>query len=184
MCSSDLVFGKRAGEYAAAFATEQSAVAPDQGEVNEQIKLALTPFERPTGESPYKVQQDLQIMMQKLVGIVRREDEMLQALDELKGLKARAATVRVPGTREYNPGWHTAIDLKNLLIVSEAIIHSAIARKESRGGHFREDYEDKKAEFGAFNHLVEQGADGTMALRRHPIPPMRDELKTIVEELK
>ena len=109
---------------------------------------------------------------------------MLQALDELKGLKARAATVRVPGNREYNPGWHTAIDLKNLLIVSEAIVHSAIARKESRGGHFREDYEDKKAEFGTFNHLVEQRADGTMALRRHPIPPMRDELKKIVEELK
>ena len=179
-----LVFGKRAGEYAATFAKEQSAMAPDQGEVTEQVKLALAPFERPTGESPYKVQQDLQIMMQKLVGIVRRESEMVEALEGLQKLKTRAATVRVPGNREYNPGWHTAIDLKNLLIVSEAIVHSAIARKESRGGHFREDFEDKKAEFGAFNHLIEQGGDGTMQLRRHPIPPMRDELKKIVEELK
>jgi succinate dehydrogenase / fumarate reductase flavoprotein subunit len=182
---SDLVvFGKRAGEYAAKFATEHGAIAPDQGEVNEQIKHALAPFERPTGESPYKVQQDLQVMMQKLVGIVRREDEMLEALEHLKGLKARAATVRVPGNREYNPGWHTAIDLKNLLIVSEAIVHSAIARKESRGGHFREDHDQKKAEFGAFNHLIEQGTDGTMKLRQHTIPPLRDDLKKIVEELK
>ena len=179
-----LVFGKRAGEYAATFAKEHTALAPDQGEVNEQVKLAVAPFERPTGESPYKVQQDLQVMMQKLVGIVRREPEMLEAVEALKGLKARAATVRVPGNREYNPGWHTAIDLKNLLIVSEAIVQSAIARQESRGGHFREDYEEKKAEFGTFNHLIEQGSDGTMKLRQHPIPPMRDDLKKIVEELK
>ena len=179
-----LVFGKRAGEYAATFAKEHTALAPDQGEVTEQVKLAVAPFERPTGESPYKVQQDLQVMMQKLVGIVRREPEMLEAVEGLKGLKARAAKVRVPGTREYNPGWHTAIDLKNLLIVSEAIVQSAIARQESRGGHFREDYEEKKAEFGTFNHLIEQGSDGTMTLRQHRIPPMRDDLKKVVEELK
>jgi succinate dehydrogenase / fumarate reductase flavoprotein subunit len=179
-----LVFGKRAGEFAAQFARDNPAVAPDQGEVNERIQEALGPFDRKTGESPYRVQHDLQAMMQELVGIVRKEDEMLQAAEGLKQIKARAAKVAVTGNREYNPGWHTAIDLKNLVTVSEAVILAAVARKESRGGHFRDDYPDKKAEFAAFNHVIDRAADGSMRLSRKPIPPMTAELTQIVEEMK
>ncbi|MEZ4455242.1 MAG: FAD-binding protein [Gemmatimonadales bacterium] len=113
-----LVFGKRAGEYAAKFAREHEAVAPDSGEVNELIAEALAPFDRKNGESPYLVQQDLQTMMQDLVGIVRRESEMEEARGKLAALAARAAQVGAPGSREYNPGWHTALDLANLMTVS------------------------------------------------------------------
>ncbi|MDX2056432.1 MAG: fumarate reductase/succinate dehydrogenase flavoprotein subunit [Gemmatimonadales bacterium] len=179
-----LVFGKRAGEFAARFAKDHPAVAPDPGEVNERIAQALAPLERKNGESPYRIQQDLQNMMQDLVGIVRREDEMVRAAEGLAKLKERATRVSAAGNRQYNPGWHTAIDLKNLLTVSEAVILSAIARKESRGGHFRDDYPDKKAEFGGHNHLISRAADGSMKLVAEPIPPMPDELKRIVEEMK
>jgi len=179
-----LVFGKRAGEFAARFAKDNPAVAPDPGEVNERIAQALAPLERKNGESPYRIQQDLQNMMQDLVGIVRREDEMVRAAEGLAKLKERATRVSAAGNRQYNPGWHTAIDLKNLLTVSEAVILSAIARKESRGGHFRDDYPDKKAEFGGHNHLISRAADGSMKLVAEPIPPMPDELKRIVEEMK
>ncbi len=179
-----LVFGKRAGEYAATFAKEHGAVAPDPGEVSDQIKQALEPFDRPSGESPFKVQQDLQAMMQDLVGIVRREEELGRAAEGLRKLKDRAAKVGVVGGREYNPGWHTAIELKNLMIVSEAVIQSALARRESRGGHFRDDYPEKKAEFGTFNQVAEVGPGGAMTLRREPVRPMPAELKQLVEEYK
>ncbi len=179
-----LVFGKRAGEYAARFAKDNPAVAPDAGEVNERITEALAPLERKNGESPYRIQQDLQTMMQDLVGIVRQEDEMVRAAEGLAKLKERATRVSAAGNRQYNPGWHTAIDLKNLLTVSEAVILSAIARKESRGGHFRDDYPEKKPEFGGHNHLINRAADGSMKLVAQPIPPMPDELKRIVEEMK
>ena len=108
--------------------------------------------------------------MQELVGIVRREDEMVKALDGIGKLKARAAKVAVYGHREYNPGWHTAIDLKHLLTVSEAITVSALDRKESRGGHFREDFPDKDPEAAKYNAVMSKAADGSMKLRREPIP--------------
>src|SRR5262249_15047450 len=116
---SDLiVFGKRAGEFAAKYAREQSAAAPDGAAVEEAARYALEPFERQSGgEGPYQVQHDLQEMMQDLVGIVRREDEMLKALEGLAALRDRARRARVTGNREYNPGWHTALDLHNLLTV-------------------------------------------------------------------
>jgi succinate dehydrogenase / fumarate reductase flavoprotein subunit len=123
-------------------------------------------------------------MMQTLVGIVRREQEMQQALEGLGGLRSRAARVSVPGNREYNPGWHTALDLQNLLTVAEAVTRSAIERKESRGGHFRDDYPDKNGEYGSFNILVRRAEDGSMLVERKPIPEMRDDLKQIVEENK
>src|SRR5213592_2229767 len=107
---------------------------------------------------------------------------MVQALTELESLKARAARAAVIGHREYNPGWHTSIDLKNLLTVSEAITRSAIERKESRGGHFREDFPDKAQEFGTINIVTVKSADGAMAVRRIPIPPMSPELKQIIED--
>jgi len=122
--------------------------------------------------------------MQALVGIVRLEDEMKEALVRIQGFKDRAARAGVSGAREYHAGWHTALDLRNLLSVSEAVAKSAIERKESRGGHFREDYPDKSAEFGAVNLMVKQGSDGGMELRRLPIPPIPDHLKDVIEEQK
>jgi succinate dehydrogenase / fumarate reductase flavoprotein subunit len=179
-----LVFGKRAGEHAAEFAREHPALPPDVGEVNEAARDALAPFDRTAGESPYAVQHDLQVMMQDLVGIVRREEEIARAADELARLKARAARVGVSGNREYNPGWHTAIDLRHLLTASAAIISSALARKESRGGHFREDYPEKSPAFGEFNFAVHKGPGGETELSREPIPPMREELRNLVQEMK
>jgi succinate dehydrogenase / fumarate reductase flavoprotein subunit len=184
-----LVFGKRAGEFAAKYAKEAPAVTINDAEIEAAVADALEPFDRgaATGgraEGPYQVQHELQETMQSLVGIVRREDEMTRALEQIEVLKKRAAEVAVYGHREYNPGWHTAIDLKNLLTVSEAITRSAIERRESRGGHFREDYEAKDPVFGSVNMVVWKGADGTMQLRREAISEMPEELKQIIEEMK
>jgi len=183
---SDLiVFGKRAGEYAAAFAKEHPAPRVDEKLVEQYMRDSLAPFERgDAGENPYKVQADLQESMQRLVGIVRLENEMREALERVAQLKERAARVGVSGHREYHAGWHTALDLRNLLTVSEAIARSAIERKESRGGHFREDYPDKVAEFGTVNVAVRQGAGDVMEIGRIPIPPMPDHLKQVIEEQK
>ena len=178
-----LVFGKRAGEYAAQFARQNARAAVNPTDVTTAVDRAVKPFEHAgTGENPYAVQSALQEAMQSLVGIVRTESEMHQALAELDRLKERAAAASVTGHREYNPGWHTAIDLRNLLTVSEAISRSAIERQESRGGHFREDYPDKVAEFGSFNIVTVKGADGAMAVRRVSIPPIPPELKQIIED--
>jgi succinate dehydrogenase / fumarate reductase flavoprotein subunit len=178
-----LVFGKRAGEYAAQFARETARAAIDQAAVKSAVDDAVKPFDNPhASENPYAVQSALQETMQNLVGIVRTESEMQQALAELASLTERAAKATVTGHREYNPGWHTAIDLKNLLTVSEAITRSAIERKESRGGHFREDFPDKVAEFGTFNIVTAQAAGGAMTVRRVPIPPIPPELKQIIED--
>jgi len=103
---------------------------------------------------------------------------------ELEALKQRADRVGVPGNREYNPGWHTALDLRHLLIVSEAIARCALERRESRGGHFRDDYPEKDPAFGTFNHVVRRGGDGAMALERESIPPLPAELAAIIEEMK
>jgi len=178
-----LVFGKRAGEYAAQFAQKNGRVAIDQAEVTRAADAAVKPFERQSAqENPYAVQSALQETMQSLVGIVRTESEMQQALEALRTLTSRAAQASVTGHREYNPGWHTAIDLQNLLTVSEAITRSAIERKESRGGHFREDFPDKLPEFATFNIVTARSADGTMSVRRVPIPPIPPELKQIIED--
>ena len=177
-----LVFGKRAGEYAAGFAREPGAPAPDLGEVNEAVREALAPFDRPNGENPYAIQHDLQEMMQDLAGIVRRQDEMERALEGLGRLRARARKAGVSGNREYNPGWHTALDLEHLLTVSEAILRSALARRESRGGHFRDDHPDKSPDFGKLNHVVERGSERRMSIRAVPIPAMPQELRAIIEE--
>jgi succinate dehydrogenase / fumarate reductase flavoprotein subunit len=179
-----LVFGKRAGEHAARFARENKAGRIDQADVERAARGALEPFEPGRTENPYSIQQTLQEAMQRLVGIVRLEDEMRQALDEIERLRERAKRAAVSGHREYNPGWHTAIDLTNLLTVSEAVARCAVERKESRGGHFRDDYPEKAAEFGAINFVVRQAADGSMEVRRVPIPEMPAELKQVIEENK
>jgi succinate dehydrogenase / fumarate reductase flavoprotein subunit len=186
---SDLVvFGKRAGEFAAKFAKEKGAANINMTEVEAAERQALEPFERGTSstnaEGPYQVQYDLQDMMQSLVGIVRREQEMETALVGIEKLKHRAEKVAVHGHREYNPGWHTALDLKNLMTVSEAITRSAIERKESRGGHFRDDFPNKDAGFGKVNIITKKNPDGTMLVRRDTIPEMPAELKQVIEEMK
>jgi succinate dehydrogenase / fumarate reductase flavoprotein subunit len=183
---SDLiVFGKRAGEYACAWAKEHPAPRVSDVLAESAMKASLEPFERgDSGENPYKVQADLQESMQALVGIVRTENEMREALMRIADLKERAARVGVSGHREYHAGWHTALDLRNLLAVSEAIARSAIERKESRGGHFREDHPDKVAEFAIVNTMVKPGPDGRMQLKRIPIPPIPDHLKQVIEEQK
>jgi succinate dehydrogenase / fumarate reductase, flavoprotein subunit len=179
-----LVFGKRAGEYAARYAKENSLGAINQDEVALAEKQALAPFARDAAEGPYAVQYGLQDMMQDLVGIVRHEKEMLQALERIEQLKARARQVGVSGNREYNPGWHTAIDLNNLLTVSEMVTRAALERKESRGAHFRDDYPAKDDKFGSFNIVIRKGAGGEPQIMREAIPEMPAELKQIIEEMK
>src|SRR5271154_2070070 len=137
-----LVFGKRAGEYAAKYAKENSAASVDMAQVEQVAKESIEPFGR-TGEGPYQVQYDLQDMMQANVGIVRRQGEMEQALEAIQKLQERAKHVAVSGNRDYNPGWHTALDLGNLLTVSEAVTRAAMLRQESRGGHFHDDFPAK-----------------------------------------
>jgi len=120
--------------------------------------------------------------MQDLVGIVRREEEMKQALGKIEKLWERTEAVGCDGHREYNPGWHTALDLQNLLTVSQAVAMCALDRKESRGGHFRDDYPEKSKEYAKHNTFVRKGSNGEMVLSREPVVEMPGELKTIVEE--
>ena len=162
-----LVFGKRAGEHAALFAKKNGAGRVDDG-----------------AENPYRIQQELQEMMQDLVGIVRREGEMKGALEGLAKLRERGKRVKVPGTREFNPGWHTALDLPNLFTVSEAVARCAIERKESRGAHFREDFPDKDPAWGKMNLVVRKTGDGAMQVDRVPLAEMPAELAQVIEEMK
>ncbi len=179
-----LVFGKRAGEYAAHYAKQNPLGSVNAGEIELAKKRALAPFERQGAEGPYAVQHALQDMMQDLVGIVRQEKEMLRALELIQEFKVRAARCGVAGNREYNPGWHTAIDLDNLLTVSEMVTRAALQRKESRGAHFRDDYPAKDDKSGTFNLLVRKDSAGEMRVTREPIPEMLPELKQIIEEMK
>ena len=122
--------------------------------------------------------------MQDLVGIVRREDEMLQALKSLAELRSQADNASVPGNREYNSAWHAALDLQNLIVVSEMVTLAALERKESRGAQFRDDYPAKNDAYGGFNIVLWKGEGGEVKLRREPIPPMPEDLKQVIEEMK
>jgi succinate dehydrogenase flavoprotein subunit len=177
-----LVFGKRAGEFAAKFAKENQYGSIDKGKIDVVAREAVAPFERDDGENPYQIQNDLQVAMQELVGIVRNESEMRSALDHLKTFWERSARVGVTGNRDFNPGWHTALDLKNLLTVSEAITLAALERQESRGAQFREDYPNKDDAFGKVNTIVSKAADGSMQVRLESLPEMPDYLKQVIEE--
>ncbi|MCH2145303.1 MAG: fumarate reductase/succinate dehydrogenase flavoprotein subunit [Phycisphaerales bacterium] len=181
---SDLVvFGKRAGEYAAKHAAEQSMPTIDAGRVEEIERHALRPFETGgDGENPFEIQHDLQDMMQERAGIVRTEENLSFALDALTGLRERAARARAYDNRDYNPGWHTALDLDNLLDVSEMIVRSAIERRESRGGHFHDDYPQKCEKHGTWNTVVRMKADGSMERSEQQIPAIREDLQAIIEE--
>jgi len=157
----------------------------DSQQADEVTRAALEPFNKGDGgENSYQVEHDLQTMMQDLVGIVRKEAEMRRALDALKILRERVQKVSVTGNREYNPGWHTALDLQSLLTVSEIVARAALERKESRGGHFRDDFPAKDPAYGKFNIVIRRGPGGDMQVTREPIPEMRPDLKQIIEENK
>jgi succinate dehydrogenase / fumarate reductase flavoprotein subunit len=178
-----LVFGKLAGDHAARFVKEASRPTVDPAQIDAAARDAVEPFEHgSTGEPPYAIQRDLQELMQEHVGIVRTESEMAHAVEVIGQLRARAKRAGVTGNRDYNPGWHTALDLWNLLDVAEAIARSGLERKESRGGHFREDFPNKDAEWGQQNVCVQCGPDGEMRLSRTPIREMPPELRRIIQE--
>lgn len=180
-----LVFGRRAGRFAAEFAKANGQATIDEDELQATTTTALAPFDRgPLGENPYQIQFDLQDTMQNLVGIVRIESEMRQAIQAIDELRARANRVGVGGNREYNNGWHTAIDIGNMLIVSEAIARAALLRKESRGAQFREDFPAKDPEWGKFNIVVRRDSEGGMQVEKRALTPVPDELKRVIEEMR
>ena len=179
-----LVFGKRAGQYAAEFARAHTAESIDAAQIDAAAARSMEAFNRGAkGERPYQIQYDLQEKMQELVGIVRMESEMKQALEVIEKLHVREANVGIDGNRQYNNGWHTAMDLRHLLTVSEAITRAAILRQESRGAQFREDFQSKDPEWGKYN-LVIKKTDNGMAVEKRPVPELPGELKQIVEEMK
>jgi succinate dehydrogenase / fumarate reductase flavoprotein subunit len=177
-----LVFGKRSGEFAAQFAKQNSLGEIHNDQVDFAAREALAPFDRSDGENPYQIQKDLQELMQDNVGIVRTESEMQYALGQLQQLKQQTNHTGITGNREYNPGWHTTIDLRNLLAVSEAITRAAVERKESRGAQFREDYPEKDDRFSKVNTIISKAPDGSMQIRLEPLPEMPDYLKEVIEE--
>jgi succinate dehydrogenase / fumarate reductase flavoprotein subunit len=182
-----LVFGKRAGEYAAAFARDHGAVSVDERQVEGAAAAALAPFDRFAAaggevENPYQMQYELQKKMQDLVGIVRQEAELQEAIAYLGTLPPRIETVGVPGNREYNPGWHTALDLRSLVTVSEAVARAALQRRESRGAQFRADHESKDEQLGKTRLAVKKGPDGAMQVEAETLPPIPRELQKIIDE--
>lgn len=182
---SDLiVFGKRAGDAAAAYATSLGSrpSVPDE-DVAAAQRGALAPFEVDGGENPYTIQQDLQQTMNDLVGIIREGSELEEAIGRIEQFKERVGRMSVEGHRQYNPGWHLAIDLRNMLLVSEAVAKAALAREESRGGHTRNDFPGPDPEWGTKNLVVRLNAEGTgVDLTEQPLPAMPDELKKFFEE--
>ncbi len=182
-----LVFGKRAGEAAAAYAAGPGGTpSVDEEELRAAQASALAPFDPPagsgTGENPYAIQADLQQSMNDLVGIIRTGAELEESLLAIERLKERAASMIVEGHRQYNPGWHLALDLRSMLLVSEAIARAALAREESRGGHTRDDFPGPDPGWGARNLVVDlDGSGAGVVLREKPLPEMPDELKKHVE---
>jgi succinate dehydrogenase / fumarate reductase, flavoprotein subunit len=182
-----LVFGKRAGEYAAKYAMEHQAGIVSDAQITETADWALGPFERGATkekQNPFQIQADLQDMMQEFVGIVRTGRELEEAVQRVVQFQAKAKNVGCDGNRGYNPGWHTAIELHHMLTVAEAIARAANERKESRGGHFREDFQDKSNEFAQVNFIIRKDDNGHMNIGRAPKQPLRADLQQIVDEMK
>lgn len=178
-----LVFGRRAGLYAAEYAKANSAVNVDAGQIDLYASELLSPFESKGTENPYSVHADLQDCMQNLVGIIRSESELKKALDVIGRLKERARNLKVEGNRQYNPGWHLALDLHSLLSFAEAATIAAIERKESRGGHTRDDYPATDPKFAKTNIVIRR-KNGDLTASQEPLPEMPDELKILLEEKK
>jgi len=176
-----LVFGRRAGLAAAEHAKQSSTPTIDSSQIVDAERQMLLPFERPSGESPYAIHDDLQGVMQSLVGIFRIEEDLHRALSEIDKLKERAARVRVEGSRLFNPGWHLARDLQSMLTVGEAVARCALARRESRGAHSRIDYTGLDDAWGKMHNVVVKKLD-TMTLSVSPVPEMPDDLKQLLAE--
>jgi succinate dehydrogenase / fumarate reductase flavoprotein subunit len=177
-----LVFGKRAGEYAAQRAATHGAPQLEGRQVEAAATEALLPFQRERGENPYTLQYDLQAAMQELVGIIRTESELRSALKEIVALKERAKNLAVEGNRQFNPGWNLALDLRSMLTVSECIAMAALERQESRGGHTRDDFPTADEHWGKINLVLTQTNNGELQLDRKPLPEMPDDLKQLFEE--
>ncbi len=182
-----LVFGRRAGHNAAYHSYRHREHPPrlDEEEVRTAARKALAPFEEDGGENPYTIQKDLQEVMQRLVGIIRKAEELRESLTEIEKLKERARHLSVEGHRQYNPGWHLALDLVNMLVVSECIAKAALEREESRGGHTRDDFPQPDPKWGGLNlvlTLPDGGAGDTVQLKHQPLPQMPDDLKTLFDE--
>jgi succinate dehydrogenase / fumarate reductase, flavoprotein subunit len=179
-----LVFGRRAGLHAALYAKDfGGALTVHAEEVEQAARAMVAPFERAGSENPYAIQSDLQNTMQELVGIIRREPELVEALKRIELLKTRARNVHVDGHRQYNPGWHTALDLESLLTVAECSAVAALERKESRGGHTRDDHPYTDDSWGKVN-VVLRLRNGRLQVSREPLPEMPAELKVLFQERK
>jgi succinate dehydrogenase / fumarate reductase flavoprotein subunit len=177
-----LVFGKRAGEFAAHYARETAKLGEiNQDDIARIATESLKPFDNSAGENPYTVHEQLRLEMQKLVGIVRTEEDLKLALDKLTDLRDRAAKVKVGGNIQFNPGWHLALDLKNMLDISESVTRAALERTESRGAHTREDHPESDAEWGKVNLVVRQ-TDSEIDVRHEPLPELPDDLKQLLNE--
>lgn len=182
---SDLVvFGKRAGEFAAAYVDEHGVGSVSDADVERAARDALAPFDREvSGDNPFDVQYALQEMMGEKVGIIRTGAELDEAVGDLQELKARAEAAKVTGSRQWNAGWHTSIDLGPLITVSEAIALAARERTESRGAHTRDDHPGKDPEWGKYNLILKKADNGEMTVRKEEIIPLPDELAQIIEEM-
>jgi succinate dehydrogenase / fumarate reductase flavoprotein subunit len=177
-----LVFGRRAGLYAAEYAKGlNGSLSVNNDQVEEFAQTMLAPFETQGNENPYTIHSDLQECMQDLVGIIRVESELNQALEIIQKLKQRSLKVKVDGNRHYNPGWHLALDLHSLLTFAEAATLAAIIRKESRGGHTRDDFPNTDAKFAKVN-IITRINNGEMTQAQEPLPEVPDELKALLEE--
>ncbi len=181
-----LVFGQRAGEYAAQFAQENGDVPLEESEIEEIAKHVLKPFDNPEGgDNPYEIQAQLQDKMQELVGIARSQESLTQALEEIQSLREKADNVHAIGNREYNAGWHTALDLDCLLTVSGAIALAALERRASIGAHSRDDYPEKEEPgAGKYNTILKKADDGTMEIRRETVPELTEEYQQIIDEME
>ena len=186
---SDLVvFGKRAGMGAAQYVEAGDVAGPmNMDEVEAAIAESLAPFDREQGENPYDIQHDLQEMMQLNVGIIRTQSELDTARVELDAFTERVRNIKVKGGRAYNPGWNLATDLPAMIAVCKTVTIGASLRKESRGGHTREDFPGADPDFAKFNfaHSTHGGNwDSEIVTRESPLLPMPDELKALLEEAK
>jgi len=178
-----LVFGRIAGLHSARYAKEQTQLPSlDAGEIQDAAQEALAPFNRHEGPNPFQLHEELKDMMQTHVGIIRTEEDLSEGLRQLEALRERSRTIRIDGNRHYNSGWHETIDMRNLLIVSEAMARAALLRKESRGAHARDDFPETDKEHFAKVNIVSRQHGSTMEVAEIPLPPVPDEIKKVLEE--